>query len=77
MDATQHALNCGTNLTGKVAMPLEDSAGHLLMVDITDPVTLKVLINSGTTMDCQLIEVCQDHGIDYVVVYAGWHKPRQ
>lgn len=71
----QHAVDCRINMTGKVAVPLEDSAGRLLMVDINDPETREVVIHSGVTMDVQLIEVCQSYGIDYVVVYKGHHIP--
>jgi len=69
----QHALDCGINMTGKVAIPLGDSAGRLLMCDIIDPETREVVIHSGTTMDAQLIGVCQSYGVDYAIVYRGRH----
>ena len=70
----QHALDCGINMTGKIAIPLEESAGRLVMVDITDPENREVVLNAGTTMDIQLIEVCERYGIDYVIVYRGLHS---
>jgi hypothetical protein len=69
----QHARDCGINMTGKVAIPLGDSAGRLVMIDIIDPVTRDVVIHAGTTMDAQLIEVCESYGIDYVVAYRWKH----
>ena len=75
LDFNQHAINCRINLTGKVAIPIEDSSGRLLMVDLIDPITRDILIHAGTTMDVQLIEVCESYGIDYVVVYKGRHTP--
>lgn len=66
---TQHAIDCGINMTGKLAVAVEDSAGMLLMLDIINPVTRAPVIHAGTTMDIQLIEVAQGYGIDYVVVY--------
>jgi molybdopterin biosynthesis enzyme len=74
-DFNVHAMNCRINLTGKVAVPLEDSSGRLVMVDVTHPETMQVVLHAGTTMDMQLIEVCQSYGIDYVVVYKGQHTP--
>jgi hypothetical protein len=71
----QHALDCGVNMTGKTAIATECSAGRLIMVDVINPVTLDVVINAGTTMDVQLIEVCMSYGIDYVVVYKHAHSP--
>lgn len=61
-------------MTGKVALATEDSDGRLVMVDIISPVTLDVYINAGTTMDIQLIDLCQRLGIDWVVVYDGTHE---
>lgn len=75
LDFNQHATDCGINLTGKVALSLENSAGRLVMVDLIHPVTRDVVLHAGTTMDIQLIEVCQSFGIDYVVVYKGLHYP--
>ena len=72
---TQHAIDCGINMTGKLAIPLEDSAGRLVMIDIINPETRDVVIHAGTTMDIQLIEVCQSYGVDYVIVYKGRHTP--
>lgn len=66
---TQHAIDCGINMTGKLALAVEDSAGWLLMLDIIDPVTRAPVIHAGTTMDIQLIAVAQSYGVDYVVVY--------
>jgi hypothetical protein len=74
-DFNQHAMDCRINLTGKVALPLENSDGRLVMVDVLNPVTRDVILHAGTTMDIQLIEVCQSYGIDYVVVYKGKHTP--
>jgi hypothetical protein len=74
-DFNQHALDCRINLTGKVAIPIEAASGRLLMIDLIDPETRDVIIHAGTTMDVQLIEVCQSYGIDYVVVYKGRHTP--
>jgi hypothetical protein len=71
----QHALDCGINMTGKTALPIEESGGRLLMTDISDPVTREVVIHSGTTMDTQLIRVCQSYGVDYAIVYRGRHTP--
>lgn len=73
-DYNQSAINCGINMTGKVALATEDSDGRLVMVDIISPVTLDVYINAGTTMDIQLIDLCQRLGIDWVVVYDGTHE---
>ena len=75
LDFNQHAMDCGINLTGKVAVPIEDSAGRLVMIDLIHPVTRDVALHAGTTMDTQLIEVCQSFGIDYVVVYKHSHSP--
>jgi len=72
----QHALDCGINMTGKTTLPIEDSGGRLLMCDIIDPETREVVIHSGTTIDIQLIEVCQSYGVDYAIVYKGSHTPR-
>jgi len=72
----QHALDCGINMTGKVAISIEAASGRLLMIDLIDPETRDVIIHAGTTMDVQLIEVCQSYGIDYVVVYKGRHTPK-
>ena len=72
----QHALDCGINMTGKVAIPLGDSAGRLVMIDIIDPETRDVVIHAGTTLDTQLIEVCQSYGVDYAIVYRGSHTPQ-
>ena len=74
-DFNIHAAECGINLTGKTALPLENSAGHLVMIDVTHPETMQVVLHAGTTMDMQLIEVCQSYGIDYVIVYKGLHYP--
>lgn len=63
-------------MTGKTALPIEDSDGRLLMCDISDPETRDVIIHTGTTMDVQLIEVCQSYGVDYAIVYKGNHTPR-
>lgn len=71
----QHALDCHINLTGKIALPLECSHGRLVMVDVINPETRDVVIHAGTTMDSQLIEVCQSYGVDYVIVYKGRHTP--
>ena len=71
LDFNDHAVQCGINMTGKIAIPLEDSAGHLVMVNITDPETGEDIIQSGTLMDSQLIEVCESYGVDYVIVYRG------
>lgn len=65
----QHALNCGINMTGKLALPVSESAGSLVMVDVINPVTLETVIPSGCTMDVQLIDVAESLGVDYVVVY--------
>jgi hypothetical protein len=70
----QHALDCGINMTGKTTLPIENSGGRLLMYDIIDPVSREVVIHSGTTMDIQLIEVCQSYGVDYAIVYKGKHN---
>ena len=75
LDFNQHAMDCRINLTGKVALPLEASAGRLVMIDLLNPVTLEVVLHAGTTMDAQLIAVCRSYGIDYVVVYKGAHTP--
>jgi hypothetical protein len=69
----QHARDCGINMTGKVAIPLSDSAGRLVMTDIVDPETRDVVIHAGTTMDAQLIGVCESYGIDYVIAYRWGH----
>ena len=74
-DFNEHALTCGVNLTGKVAIPVEVSAGRLVMVDIIHPVSREIMIHAGTTMDVQLIDVCLSHGVDYLVVYKGRHTP--
>lgn len=74
-DFYQHAMQCGINMTGKIALPVEDSAGRLVMIDLIHPETLEVILHAGTTMDVQLIEVCQSYGIDYVIVYKGRHTP--
>ena len=76
LDFNDHATKCGINMTGKIAIPLEDSAGRLVMVNIINPETLDVIIQSGTTMDCQLIDVCESYGVDYVIVYNGAHRSR-
>ena len=72
---TQHAIDCGINMTGKLAVPLDESVGRLLMIDVIDPVTRDVIIPSGVTLDIQLIDVCESYGIDYVVVYKHSHSP--
>lgn len=64
-----HAVSCGINMTGKLALPVAESAGYLLMMDIEHPVTRDVIINAGTTMDQQLIDVAAAEGVDYVIVY--------
>ena len=71
----QHARDCGINMTGKIAVPLADSAGRLVMVDIIDPETRDVIVNAGTTMDAQLIGVCESYGVDYVIAYRWGHSP--
>jgi hypothetical protein len=60
-------------MTGKNALPVAESAGYLVMVDITHPVTRDVIIHAGTAMDSQLIDVAAAEGVDYVVVYK--HPP--
>ena len=70
----EDAIASGVNLTGKVALPIEFTDGRLLMIDLINPVTQEVFINSGTTMDKQLIEWCQTIAIDYAIVYDGTHK---
>jgi hypothetical protein len=76
LDFNDHAIKCGINMTGKIAIPLEDSSGHLVMINITNPETGEAIIQAGTTMDCQLIDVCESYGVDYVIVYNGAHRPR-
>ena len=76
LDFNDHAIQCGINMTGKIAIPLEDSPGHLVMVNITDPETGEAIIQSGTTMDSQLVDVCESYGVDYVIVYNGTHRSR-
>ena len=71
----QHAIDSGINMTGKLAIPLDESVGRLLMVDVIDPVTRDVVIPSGVTLDIQLIDVCESYGIDYVIVYKHAHSP--
>lgn len=71
----QHALDCGINMTGKTTCPIKESTGRLLMCDVINPVTREVVIHAGTTMDIQLIEVCQSCGVDYAIVYKGHHTP--
>ena len=66
-----HAIQCGINMTGKLALPVAESAGYLLMMDVTHPETLKPILHAGTTMDQQLITVAQEYGVDYVVVYKA------
>lgn len=76
LDYNDHAVKCGINMTGKIAVPLDDSNGHLIMVDLIDPETRDAVTHAGTTMDVQLIEVCKSYGIDYVIVYNGSHRSR-
>ena len=71
----QHALSCGINMTGKEAIALEESNGRLIMHPVRHPETGQVLLNVGTTMDTQLVEVCASAGVDYIVVYTGSHVP--
>jgi hypothetical protein len=71
----QHAIDCGINMTGKLAIPLFESVGRLVMVDLIHPETRETIIPSGVTMDIQLIEICEIHGIDYVIVYKHAHTP--
>ena len=73
LDFNDHATKCGINMTGKVALPIEESAGRLVMINVIDPVTRDTVINAGTTMDCQLIDICESYGVDYVIVYRGSH----
>jgi hypothetical protein len=68
-EAYEHAVSCGINMTGKIALPVAESAGYLVMVDIIHPVTLEPVIHAGTTMDVQLVEHCEMCGVDYVIVY--------
>ena len=70
----QHALDCGINMTGKDAIAIENSVGRLVMIDIINPETREVIIHSGTTMDNQLIAVCESYGVDYVIVYKHAHS---
>ena len=71
----QHAIDCGINMTGKLAIPVSESGGRRLMIDVIDPVTRDVVIPSGVTLDIQLIDVCESYGIDYVIVYKHAHSP--
>ena len=72
---TQHAIDCGINMTGKLAIPLDESVGRLVMVDIVHPETRETIIPSGVTMDTQLIDICTSCGVDYVIVYKHAHTP--
>ena len=71
----QHALSCGINMTGKEAIALFEGNGRLIMHPVRHPETGQVLLNVGTTMDTQLVEVCASAGVDYIVVYTGSHVP--
>jgi hypothetical protein len=75
LEFTRHAEDSGINMTGKLAIPVSESVGRLLMIDVIDPVTRDVVIPSGVTLDIQLIDVCESYGIDYVVVYKHAHSP--
>ena len=72
----QHALDCGINMTGKLALALEDSTGMLLMIDIARPDNREVIIPAGIILDCQLIEHAARYGVDYTIVYFGTAKVR-
>ena len=71
----QHAIDCGINMTGKLAIPLNESVGRLVMIDIVHPETRETIIPAGMTMDSQLIEICASCGVDYVIVYKHAHTP--
>jgi len=71
----QHAIDCGINMTGKLAIPLDESVGRLVMIDIVHPETRETIIPSGVTMDTQLIDICVSCGVDYVIIYKYAHTP--
>ena len=75
LEFNQHAKDSGINMTGKLAIPLDASAGRLVMIDIVHPETRETIIPAGVTMDSQLIEICASCGVDYVIVYKHAHTP--
>jgi hypothetical protein len=68
----QHALNCGINMTCKLAMPIDDCVGYMVMHRVDDPVSLRPLVQTGVRIDQDVIEMLKEYGVDYVVVF--WHK---
>jgi len=68
-----HAARCGINMTGKLAVAIEDSLGMLLMHPVINPVTLEVRIPTGIIMDMDLADVCYEIGVDYVIVLNPKH----
>ena len=75
LEFTRHAEDCGINMTGKLAISLNESVGRLVMIDIIHPETRETIIPSGVTMDTQLIDICASCGVDYVIVYKHAHTP--